>query len=62
LEVKKLGDLGLSADQVGAKAAKVKVTAMEMPPQRKAGRVIQGDTAKKAQELVRLLHEEAKLI
>jgi electron transfer flavoprotein beta subunit len=62
LDVKKLGDLGLSADQVGAKAAKVKVTAMEMPPQRKAGRIIQGDTAKKAQELVRLLHEEAKLI
>jgi electron transfer flavoprotein beta subunit len=62
LEVKKLGDLGLSADQVGAQAAKVKVTAMEMPRQRKAGQLIQGDTATKAQELVRLLHEEAKLI
>jgi electron transfer flavoprotein beta subunit len=62
LEVKKLADLGLAAEQVGAGAAKVKVIAMEMPPQRKAGRVLQGDTAAKAKELVRLLHEEAKLI
>jgi len=62
LDVKKLADIGLVAEQVGAGAAKVKVTAMEMPPQRKGGRVLQGDTAAKAKELVRLLHDEAKLI
>jgi electron transfer flavoprotein beta subunit len=62
LDVKKLADIGLGGGQVGAGAAKVKVSAMEMPPQRKAGRVLQGDTAAKAKELVHLLHDEAKLI
>jgi electron transfer flavoprotein beta subunit len=62
LEVKKLADLGLSPDQVGAAAAKVKVTSLEMPPPRQAGLMLKGDTAGKARELVRLLHEEAKII
>ena len=62
LEVKTLADLGLTPDQVGAGAAKVRVSALEMPPKRQAGRVLEGDTAGKAKELARLLHEEAKLI
>ncbi len=62
LEVKKLADLGLAPDQTGAAAALVKVAALEMPPKRQAGRVLEGDTAGKAKELARLLHEEAKLI
>jgi electron transfer flavoprotein beta subunit len=52
----------LSPDDVGAQAAKVKITAMELPAERQAGRVIEGETAEKAKELVRLLHEEAKVI
>jgi electron transfer flavoprotein beta subunit len=61
LEVKKLADLGLSPDQVGAGAAKVKVTALELPSPRQAGLMLKGDTADKARELARLLHEEARL-
>jgi electron transfer flavoprotein beta subunit len=62
LETKTVADLGLSADEVGAQAARVSVTAMEMPQERQAGRLLEGDTAEKAKELVRLLHEEAKVI
>ncbi len=62
LAVKKLADLGLSPDQVGAGAAKVKVASLEMPTPRQAGIKVEGDTAAKAKELARLLHEEAKVI
>lgn len=59
LETKTLADLGLSPDELGAR---VTVTSMELPAERQAGRVLEGDTAEKARELTRLLHEEAKLI
>jgi electron transfer flavoprotein beta subunit len=62
LEVKKLADLGLSPDQVGAASAKVRLTSLETPQLRLAGLMVPGDTAGKAKELVRLLHEEAKVI
>jgi len=62
LETKTIADLGLSADEVGAQAARVSVTSMEMPQERQAGRMLEGDSAEKAKELVRLLHEEAKVI
>jgi hypothetical protein len=36
---------------------------MQTPPERKGGRMITGDSAQaKAAELVRILHEEAKVI
>jgi len=36
---------------------------MKTPPERKGGRMIAGDSAQaKAVELVRILHEEAKVI
>ena len=62
LEIKTLADLGLSADEVGSQGVKVKVTSMELPPERQAGYILEGDTAEKAKELTRLLHEEAKVI
>lgn len=62
LEVKKLADLGLSPEQVGAAAAKIMVVSLEMPVSRQAGLMISGDTAAKAKELARLLREEAKVI
>jgi len=62
LDIKTLADIEVSAEQVGAAAARVMLTAMELPPPRQAGRIIEGDTAQKAQELVRALHEEAKVI
>lgn len=64
LAIKKLADLGLDAGEFGGGAAKVRITSLEMPPERAPGRVVNGvlDTAGKAKELVRLLHEEAKVI
>jgi len=36
---------------------------MQFPPEREGGRIVEGETAQeKAVELVRLLHEEAKVI
>jgi len=62
LEIKTLADLGLSGDEVGTQGAKIRITSMELPAQRQTGRVLEGDTAEKAKELIRLLHEEAKVI
>jgi len=63
LEEKTLADLGLDASQVGEGARKLKIMELTPPPQREAGKIIEGETPEaKAAELVRLLHEEAKLI
>ncbi len=63
IAMKKLSDLGLDASQCGAPAVKIRITSMELPPQRSAGRIIDGpDPAGKAKELVRVLHEDAKVI
>jgi electron transfer flavoprotein beta subunit len=45
-----------------ALAPKTKVVAMELPPGRPAVRLIEGDPGSQAAELIRLLHEEAKVI
>ncbi len=62
LATKKLADLGVDAAVAGT--ARVRMTSLEMPVPRSAGKVIDGglDTAGKAVELVRALHEEAKVI
>lgn len=62
LEVKNLADLGLLPEQAGAAAAKIMVTSLEMPVPRQTGLMISGDTAAKARELARLLHETDKII
>jgi len=45
-----------------ALAPKVRVTALELPPPRAAVQMIEGDPENQARELIRLLHEEAKVI
>jgi electron transfer flavoprotein beta subunit len=63
LSAKKLGDLGLSPDQVGEAGAKLKILSMTPPPERKAGKIVEGETVQeKAKTLVKLLREEAKII
>jgi len=57
-----LGDLGVDAGAVGDSAARVRFMEFELPPARSAGRVLEGDPADTARELVRLLREEAKVI
>ena len=51
--------LGLTAADVGPRT---EVVSMELPPVRAAVRLIEGDPAAQAKELLRLLHEEAKVI
>jgi electron transfer flavoprotein beta subunit len=58
LDVKTPSDLGLE----GPGAPRLGVEALELPPPRAAGRILDGDPAQAAAELVRLLREEAKVI
>lgn len=57
LAVKTAADLGVA---LGAPA--VKVTKLSLPPARQGGKMLKGDAAANVKELVRLLHEEAKVI
>jgi electron transfer flavoprotein beta subunit len=63
LEEKSLADLGLDAGDVGEAGRKVKIIELTPPPERAAGRIVEGETPEeKAAELAKLLHEEAKVI
>jgi electron transfer flavoprotein beta subunit len=57
-----VSDVGLSAAEVGAAGAKLQVVEILPPPERPAGRIIPGEPAEAAKEVVRLLREEAKVI
>jgi electron transfer flavoprotein beta subunit len=60
LETKSLADLGLDGSQLQPKAA---IKALRHPAERKGGRIIEGDTvAAKVSQLVKALHEEAKVV
>ena len=52
-----LSDLGVSADASGTTESD-----FELPPERAAGKIIDGEPAEAVKELVRLLREEAKVI
>jgi len=57
VKVLKMSDVGVSeADQ------KIRFTQFQLPPPKQAGKKISGDPAAQAKELVRLLHEEAKVV
>jgi len=59
IETKGAADLNLTADQL---APKTRVVALELPPSRSAVKMITGDADTQVKELLRLLHEEAKVI
>jgi electron transfer flavoprotein beta subunit len=59
VQVVDLAALGLDA---AALAARSRVVRLELPPPRPPVRIVEGDAAAQAKELVRLLHEEAKVI
>ena len=60
---KTLADLGLNAAEFGKGARKIQILELTPPPQREAGRIVEGETPEeKAKELAKLLHEEAKVI
>jgi len=61
LDTKTLADIGLDSAKLEESVTAIK--AMQFPPEREGGRIVEGETAQeKAVELVRLLHEEAKVI
>jgi len=63
LDEKTLADLGLDPSEYGEGARKLKIIELTPPPQREAGKVIEGETPEqKAAELARLLHEKAKVL
>jgi electron transfer flavoprotein beta subunit len=57
-----VADVGLAAEAVGAAGAKLEVVEILPPPDRPPGRIIPGEPAEAAREVVRLLREEAKVI
>jgi electron transfer flavoprotein beta subunit len=56
------GDVGLDAGAVGAAGAKLEIVEVLPPPERPAGRIVPGEPADAAKEVVRLLRDEAKVI
>ena len=63
LEEKSLADLGLDAAEFGTGARKLKVIQLTPPPERQAGKIVEGDSPEaKAAALAKLLHDEAKVI
>ena len=59
VDIREPGSLGLTADELQPTLAVVEVA---MPPSRPPGKILTGDPAQAVPELVRLLHEEAKII
>jgi electron transfer flavoprotein beta subunit len=59
IETKDLAALGLDAVQM---APKTSLVALELPPPRAAVKMIDGDADTQVRELIRVLHEEAKVI
>ncbi len=59
IEMRKLESLGLSVDDLQPRLTVQQTT---LPPPRPPGRILAGDAATVVPELIRLLHEEAKII
>jgi electron transfer flavoprotein beta subunit len=57
-----VADVGLEPEEVGTAGAKLEVVEITPPPERPPGRIIGGEPAEAAKEVVRLLREEAKVI
>jgi electron transfer flavoprotein beta subunit len=61
IEVRSPSELGLDPADLEP-GARVRWDALELPPPRKAGRIVEGEASAAARELARLLREEAKVI
>ncbi len=62
LEVWTAETIGLDPKSVGAAGAALQVLRLEVPPQRPSGRILQGEPPAAVKELVRVLHDEVKII
>jgi len=59
IAIQALSSLGLSAEDV---KPRVSVEQMTLPPSRPPGKILKGDVSEVVPQLVKLLHEEAKII
>jgi electron transfer flavoprotein beta subunit len=59
IQIRTLGSLGLGADDLQPRVSVVHVT---LPPPRPPGKILTGDVGETVPRLVKLLHEEAKII
>jgi len=59
ITVQSVADLGLTADELKPRVA---VDLITMPPSRPPGKILKGDVAETVPQLLKLLHEEAKVI
>ena len=59
ITVQSTADLGLTADELKPRVA---VELINMPPSRPPGKILKGEAAETVPQLVKLLHEEAKVI
>jgi electron transfer flavoprotein beta subunit len=57
-----VADVGLEAGEVGDAGARLQIVEVTPPPARPPGRIVEGEPAEVAAEVVRLLREEAKVI
>ena len=63
VQVKSLADIGLSAEEIGQNTKKMTILSLAYPPTRKAGKIVEGATAReKAVQLAGLLREEAGVL
>ena len=63
VDVKTIADLGIDPSTVGQANRKVKIKGMTLPPDRQAVRMIDGESSQeKAAKLIKVLHEEIKII
>jgi len=59
IAVQTLASLGLTADEL---KPRISVEQITLPPSRPPGKILKGEVAEAAPQLIRLLHEEAKVI
>jgi electron transfer flavoprotein beta subunit len=57
-----LADVGVDPAAVAESAASIRFVEFSLPPPREKGRILEGDPADTARELVRILREEAKVL
>jgi len=56
------GALGISPKEIGVDASRIELRKLSYPPERKKGKVLQGDSKTATNKLVNLLRNEAKVI
>jgi electron transfer flavoprotein beta subunit len=62
LETINASALGLNPVEIGLQGSKVNLVSLALPPARQSGKILEGDAKETASQLVKLLHDEAKVI